>query len=192
MRMKKTIGFAVTGSHCTFAKVLKAMEKLTEEYSVVPILSYRAAQTDTRFTLASAFREEVKRITGKEPILTIEQAEPIGPKALLDLLVICPCTGNTVAKLAAGITDTSVTMAFKAHSRNNRPTLLSLSTNDGLGANAQNIGRLINTKNVFFVPFGQDDPTQKPNSLAADLRLLPQACAEALNKNQLQPILCSF
>lgn len=190
--MKKTIGFAVTGSHCTFAKVLKAMEKLAGEYELIPVFSYTAAHTDTRFTAAHAFFEEVKRITGREPITTIERAEPIGPKALLDLLVICPCTGNTIAKLAGGITDTPVTMAFKAHMRNNRPTLLSISTNDGLGANAQNIGRLLNTKNLYFVPFGQDDPEKKPNSLASDLSLLAPACAAALEKSQLQPVIRSF
>ncbi len=190
--MKQTVGFAVCGSHCNFSAVRKAMEALAKDFDLLPILSNRAAGTDTRFTTAAEFRKEVERITGKSPICTVEGAEPIGPQKLLDLLLICPCTGNTVAKLALGITDTPVTMAFKAHMRNNRPVLLSIATNDGLGANAQNIGRLLNTRNVFFVPFGQDDPVGKIYSLNADLRLLNEACVCALKGKQLQPVLRSF
>ncbi len=186
--MKHTIGFAVTGSHCTFGKALSALETLAELYDVVPIVS-SAALTDTRFFNSLTFQKRIEEITGKKPISSIREAEPIGPGALLDLLVICPCTGNTVAKLALGITDTPVTMAFKAHMRNDRPVLLAISTNDGLAANAQNIGRLLNTKNVFFVPFGQDDPKKKKFSLVSDLSLISEAADCALKRTQLQPVL---
>ena len=186
--MKHTIGFAVTGSHCTFGKTLSALEKLADVYDVVPIVS-PAVMTDTRFFNSGTFLKRLEEITGRKPIASVREAEPIGPGGLLDLLVICPCTGNTVAKLALGITDTSVTMAFKAHARNDRPVLLGISTNDGLGANAQNIGRLLNTKNVFFVPFYQDDPENKKFSLVSDLSLLPEAAECALKRTQLQPVI---
>lgn len=190
--MKPQVGFAVTGSHCNFAAVLKAAEKLKEEVELTPILSFRSAHTNTRFTTAEDFRRRLEAIAQRECIDTIEGAEPIGPKKLLDLLLICPCTGNTLAKLASGITDSPVTMAFKAHMRNNRPTLLSIATNDGLGANAQNIGRLLNTRNVFFVPFGQDDPVGKAYSLQGDLSLLAEACRWALQGKQIQPVIKSL
>ena len=190
--MKKTVGFAVTGSHCTFNSILGVLEKLCCEYEVIPIMSGAAVNTDTRVFKADDFVKRIEDITSNKAISSIKDAEPIGPKKLLDLLVICPCTGNTSAKIALGITDSPVTMAFKAHIRNDRPVLLSISTNDGLGANAQNIGRLLNTKNVFFVPFGQDDAFNKKFSLVSDLNLLPEAARLALDKIQLQPVLKSF
>lgn len=189
--MKQKVGFALTGSHCTFAKALSALEKLAGIYDIVPIVS-PAALTDTRFFSAADLAGRLEKITGRKPISSIRDAEPIGPGAPLDLLIICPCTGNTVAKLALGITDTTVTMAFKAHMRNDRPVLLSISTNDGLGANAQNIGRLLNTRNVFFVPFFQDDPKNKRFSLVSDLSLLAEAADCALKKTQLQPVVRSL
>ena len=189
--MKKTVGFAVTGSHCTFPRLKSALEELCGEFDVIPILS-REASTDSRFMGAGELTRMLGSVTGRTPVATVGEAEPIGPKKLLDLLVICPCTGNTAAKIALGITDGPVTMAFKAHVRNSRPVLLSVFTNDGLGANAQNIGRLMNTKNVFFVPFGQDDPENKPCSLTADLTKLVPAAKMALESKQLQPVVVSF
>ena len=189
---KPSLGFAVTGSHCTLQRVLPVLKQLCESYQVLPIFSFTVAQTDTRFQASREFLQAVKAITGVEPVTTISQAEPIGPKALLDVLLVCPCTGNTLAKLAQGITDTPVTMACKAHMRNNRPLVLSISTNDGLGLNAQNLGRLLSVKNIFFVPFGQDDWEHKPNSLGADLSLVSETCRLSLEGRQLQPILRTF
>ena len=184
------VGFAITGSYCTFAKVFPVLEELSQRYTFVqPIFSERAAVTDTRFGNASCFVDWAERATGSRPILTIREAEPIGPKKLLDVLVIAPCTGNTLAKLAAGMTDTSVTMAAKAHLRNGRPLVLAPSTNDGLTASLANLGALSVRKNVYFVPFGQDDPEGKPASLVADMSLIPQAVAAALEGRQLQPML---
>ncbi len=183
------IGFALTGSFCTFDKVIRELEKLTEIYDVTPIMSPAAAFTDTRFGKAAHFREEITRLCKKDIITTITSAEPIGPKKLFDALVIAPCTGNTIAKLASGITDTAVTMAAKAHLRNERPLVIAPSTNDGLGANAKNIGLLLNTKNVYFVPFGQDDPIKKHKSLVSHFEKIIPALEEALKENQLQPLL---
>ena len=189
---KPSLGFAVTGSHCTLQKTLPVLKELCQSYRVLPILSFSVTRTDTRFQRSEEYLQAVKAITGVEPVTSIPQAEPIGPKGLLDLLLVCPCTGNTLAKLAHGITDTPVTMACKAHMRNDRPLILSISTNDGLGLNAQNLGRLLSVKNIFFVPFGQDDWEHKPNSLGADLSLVAQTCRLALEGHQLQPILRSF
>ena len=184
------IGFAFTGSFCTFGKVIAELEKLCEIYpDVTPIMSTTAANTSTRFGSAVDFKEKIASVCKKDIITTIEEAEPIGPKKLFDVLIIAPCTGNTLAKIAAGITDTSVTLAAKAHLRNERSLLIAPSTNDGLGANAKNIGTLLNTKNVFFVPFGQDDPESKHRSLVADFSKIVPALEEAVEGRQYQPIL---
>ena len=184
------IGFAVCGSFCTHAQVLKALETLTALYeNVVPIVSEISAAEDTRFGTAQALIDRMEQLTGRSVLHSIKEVEPFGPKGLLDLLVIAPATGNTVAKLANGITDTAVTMAAKAHLRNGRPVLLALASNDGLAAGAKNIGELLVRKNYFFVPFGQDAPEGKPSSLIADFTLLPAAVDAALAGRQLQPIL---
>jgi dipicolinate synthase subunit B len=184
------IGFAITGSFCTINKVVSEVEKLVKEGAeVYPILSNIVDECDTRFGTAKDLKDTLKTITGKDPISTIVGAEPIGPKSILDILVIAPCTGNTMAKITNAITDTPVTMAYKAHLRNQKPVVIAISTNDGLGANGSNIGRLINTKNVFIVPFGQDSPNDKPNSLVAKMELLSPTIKEALNGKQIQPIL---
>ncbi len=190
--ISKNIGFAFCGSYCTFEKAIGALEKTKEIYdTVTPIMSENAYSTDTRFGTAQSFIDRIETICSKKIISTIRDAEPFGPQALLDILVIAPCTGNTIAKLAAGITDSSVTMAAKAHLRNNRPILIAVSTNDGLSGNAANIGRLLNRKNVFFVPYFQDDPIKKPASLTADFSLVPKAIEAALTGVQLQPVLCT-
>lgn len=183
------LGFALTGSFCTFDKVIRELEKLTEIYDVIPIMSPAAAFTDTRFGKAGAFREKISALCNKDIITSITSAEPVGPKKLFDVLVIAPCTGNTLAKLASGVTDTAVTMAAKAHLRNERPLVIAPSTNDGLGANAKNIGLLLNTKNIYFVPFGQDDPIKKHKSLVSDFALISPTIEEAIKGNQLQPLL---
>lgn len=188
-----TVGFGITGSFCTFSRVKQAVEKLKQEdYRVIPIFSEHAAAFDTRFGDAERFREEIELLTEEKGIYTIPEAEPIGPKKLLDLMIILPCTGNTLAKLANGITDTSVLMAAKAHLRNERPLLISISSNDALGLNLKNIGILVPVKNVFFVPFGQDDPIKKPNSLIAHTELIADAAKVALEGIQLQPILVPY
>lgn len=185
----KKLGLAVCGSFCTFEDLLPAAEALAQEYELTPILSPAAYSTDTRFGLAAAFVKSLREICGREPITTLEAAEPLGPRQPLDGLVVAPCTGNTLARLAAGIADTAVTFAVKAHLRNGRPVVVAVSTNDGLAAAAENIGALLNRKHYYFVPFGQDDPRGKPASLKADLRLLPETVAEALSGRQLQPLL---
>ena len=186
------VGFAFCGSFCTMSKALDALEEVAGRWApVVPIVSERVAATDTRFGNAHDFMREMERICARRVIATVEQAEPIGPKQMLDLLVICPCTGNTLAKLAHGITDTSVTMAAKAHLRNGRPLVIALATNDGLSAAAPNLGALLGRKNVYFVPFGQDDWRGKPTSLVADFSLVPQTIQAALRGEQLQPVLLS-
>lgn len=185
-----TIGFAICGSFCTFKNVFKEIEKLVASgYEVVPIMSENAYSLDTRFGEAEFWQNEFKRITKKDIIHTITAAEPIGPKKLLDALVIAPCTGNTLAKLANGITDTSVTLAAKAHLRNARPLVLAVSTNDALSGAGKNIGKLLNYKNTYFVPFRQDSFTNKPCSCVADFSLLEKAIESALNGVQLQPVL---
>ena len=184
------IGFALTGSFCTYEPVLAAMKRLTLEYeTVLPILSFAAAATDSRFGSANSFRARIEAICGRPVIDTIAGAEPIGPRKLLDLLIVAPCTGNTLAKLAAGVADTPVTLACKAHLRNARPILLAVSTNDGLAGNAKSIGVLLDRRHFYFVPFGQDNPEKKPTSLVADMDRIPEAAAAALRGEQLQPIL---
>ena len=184
------IGFAITASYCTFSKILKPIQQLVDEgANVIPILSFNASNLNSRFGKANDFKEKIKKITNKEIIDTIADAEPIGPNASLDILVIAPCTGNTLAKLAAGITDTPVTMACKAHLRNKRPVLIGISSNDGLSANALNIGKLINTKEYYFIPFHQDDSENKPNSIIAKWDLLLPSVSSSLLHKQLQPIL---
>ena len=187
---KERVGFAVCGSFCTHAKVLEALEQLAKEYeTVIPIVSETAGNTDTRFGTSDALLERLRELTGREPLMDIPSVEPIGPKGLLDVLVIAPATGNTLAKLAAGITDTAVTMAAKAHLRNGRPVVIAVASNDGLSAGAKNIGELLVRKNYYFVPFGQDSAMLKPCSLMADFTLLPQTIDAALRGEQLQPVL---
>lgn len=186
---KIRLGFAVCGSFCTFKSVLEELEKLAKEYDITPIMSSGAAFTDTRFGKAEDLRRRITEICGKEPITTIAGAEPIGPQALLDVLVIEPCTGNTLGKLANGITDTAVTMAAKAHLRNGRPVVLAVSTNDALGASARNIGTLMNAKNIYFVPMRQDAPQGKPASVVANFAKTGAAIKAALEGKQVQPVL---
>ena len=183
------VGFAFTGSFCTLARAMGALEQTAARWQVQPIVSETVAATDTRFGNAHDFMREMQRICDRRPIESIKEAEPIGPKKLLDVLVIAPCTGNTLAKLAAGIADTSVTMAAKAHLRNGRPVVVAVSTNDGLGGAARNIGELLCRKHYYFVPFRQDDPVGKPTSLVADMDLVPATVAAALRGEQLQPLL---
>lgn len=183
------IGLAMCGSFCTFDSVIDELSKLAATYDITPIMSPAAYGTDTRFGLASSFVREVERICSKPVITAIEDAEPIGPKKLLDVLVIAPCTGNTLAKLARGVADTCVTLAYKAHMRNGRPCVIAVSSNDALAAGAENIGRLLDRKNVYFVPFGQDDPQGKPSSLVADFSLIAPTVEAALERRQLQPLL---
>lgn len=186
---KIRLGFAMCGSFCTFKLMLEELERLAKDYDITPIMSQGAAFTDTRFGKAEDFRRRVAEICGREPITTIADAEPIGPRALLDVLVIEPCTGNTLGKLANGITDTPVTMAAKAHLRNGRPLVLAVSTNDALGASARNIGTLMNAKNIFFVPMRQDSPRGKPASVVADFSETAAAIKSALEGRQTQPLL---
>jgi len=186
----KTIGFAMCGSFCTFKRAVAVIRTLTETGAeVIPVMSETAALTDTRFGNAADFISEIETLTGHRVISTIKDAEPIGPRAPFDLLIVLPCTGNTLAKAAAGITDSSVTMAIKAHLRNGRPVLIGVSTNDGLATAAQNIGALMTRRNIYFIPFAQDDTEKKPSSLVALFdRTLPAAEA-ALDGKQLQPVL---
>ena len=187
---KERVGFAVCGSFCTHAKVLEALGELVKEYeTVIPIASEMSAFTDTRFGSADDLLEKLEELTGNEVLYDIPSVEPIGPKKLLDVLVIAPATGNTVAKLAAGITDTAVTMAAKAHLRNGGPVVIALASNDGLSAGAKNIGELLVRKNYYFVPFGQDNAVQKPCSLVADFSKISETVDAALRGVQLQPVL---
>ena len=186
----QTVGFAVCGSFCTHAKAMEALEQVKARFStVIPIVSECTAATDTRFGPAHELMREMERICDRRVISSIREAEPIGPKKLLDLLIIAPCTGNTLGKLACGITDTAVTMAAKAHLRNQRPLLIAPSTNDGLTASAPNLGALLSRKYIYFVPFGQDDPVKKPTSLVVDFSLVADAAQAALEGRQLQPLL---
>ena len=187
---RKTIGLAMCGSFCTFSRVLDAFSALDRaQYDLVPIQSQAAYATDTRFGAAADFRARLEALCGRPIIHTIEEAEPIGPKKLLDVLVIAPCTGNTLAKLAAGIADGPVTLAAKAHLRNERPIVLAVSTNDALAGNAASLGALLNRRGYYFVPFGQDSAIKKPRSLVADFSQLPAALSAALQGQQLQPML---
>ncbi len=184
----KTIGFGVTGSFCTFSQIIPVMKKLAQNNQVIPVLSNMAYDTDTRFYRAEDFREEVRQACGSEIIHTIVEAEPIGPQKLFDIMVIAPCTGNTLAKLCAGVTDTPVLMAAKAHIRNDRPLAIAVSTNDALGAAARNIGELMNRRNVYFAPFQQDDHEKKPRSMVACMDLIENALDWALKGIQIQPM----
>lgn len=184
------IGLCVCGSFCTLKKTIEVAKRLKSSgHTLLPIFSYAISSMDTRFFKAEAFTKEIIAITGEEPITTIVDAEPIGPLKKLDLVLVTPTTGNTLAKIAAGITDTPVTMAVKAHLRNERPVVLSIATNDALSTNAQNIGALINRKHIYFVPFGQDDYINKPNSLVSDTSLTEKAIEQAMEGRQLQPLI---
>lgn len=190
--INRNIGFAFCGSYCTFEKAIGSLKKISQMYeNVTPLMSENAYGTDTKYGTAQSHIDRIEALCKKKVISTIRDAEPFGPKALIDIFIIAPCTGNTLAKLSAGITDSSVTMAAKANLRNNRPVLIAVSTNDGLSGNASNIGKLLNRKNIFFVPFYQDDPLNKPCSLVADFDLLPDAAEAALRGVQLQPLLCA-
>lgn len=187
---KTTIGFALTGSFCTFEKALTQMAELVRRgYEVLPVVSFNAGSLDTRFMTAAHLRERLLEITGHLPIDTLKDAEPIGPQKLCDVFVIAPATGNSLSKLVNGQFDTPALLGAKSHLRNENPLVLAVSTNDGLGAAAQNIGRLLTWRNVYFVPFGQDDPVKKPRSLVADFDQLPRTIAAALTGVQLQPML---
>lgn len=186
----KKIGFAMCGSFCTFSKAFEQLERLLEMGAdVTAMMSFNASYIDTRFGKAQEHIERLETLTGKRVLRTIAETEPIGPKKMFDVLLIAPCTGNTLAKLAVGIIDTPVTMAAKSHIRNGSPLVIALSTNDGLAGSAKNIGALLNYRYVYFVPFAQDDPEAKPRSLAADFLLVPEAIAAALEEKQLQPVI---
>ena len=189
MDNKKRLGLALCGSYCTYEKLFQAAEKLAETYDLIPIMSENAAETDTRFGTATEHIKRLMLLSGHKVVTTIAEAEPLGPAQPMDALLIAPCTGNTLAKLSHGITDTVVTMAAKAHLRNGRPVIIALSTNDGLSGSAENIARLLNRKHFYFVPFRQDDPVKKPRSLQADFSLLEETVRAALQGRQLQPIL---
>ena len=191
-KKQRTVGFAITGSFCTYEKIKGVVRRLVEEDNrVVPIFSNMAQTVNCRFGNAKDFIIEIQEITGERGIFSIQEAGPIGPKGFLDVLVIAPCTGNTMAKLCAGITDSPVLMAAKAHMRNDRPVVISLSTNDALGASLKNIGMLMNTKNIYFVPFGQDDYRKKPKSMIAHTDLIEDTIEAALEGKQLQPVVRS-
>lgn len=185
-----TIGYALCGSFCTFDQSMHALQQLAEQYEhIIPIFSEASASTDTRFGKAADFIAQAEKICRHRALLSLAQAEPIGPKKLLDLLVIAPCTGNTLAKLSCGIADSTVTLACKAHLRNERPVVLAVSTNDALAGNAASIGKLLARRHFYFVPFGQDNPIRKPTSLVADFTRLPQTVELALQGRQIQPLL---
>ena len=184
------IGFGITGSFCTFDKILPQIKILKDKgANITPVFSYNSQNFNTRFYEAKDFVRDVKNITGNEGFFTIQDSEKVGPGKLFDVMIIAPCTGNTLAKLANGITDTPVLMAAKAHLRNEKPLVIAISTNDGLSMNFQNVGRLMNIKNIYFVPFGQDDYIKKTNSLVAHLDLIEPTILHALNGKQIQPVL---
>ncbi|MBQ3052212.1 MAG: dipicolinate synthase subunit B [Clostridia bacterium] len=189
--MKKiTLGYALCGSFCTIKQSLEVLRELkSKDFDIIPIMSNIVYNTDTRFTKAKELVQEVESVCGARVIHDIPSAEPIGPKNLLDLIVVCPCTGNTISKIALGITDTPVTLAVKAHLRNQKPVVLAIATNDALGATAKNIGLLHNTKNIFFAPYAQDDPFSKTNSLVCDFSLVPKTVEAALSGKQIQPVI---
>ncbi|MFS1513146.1 dipicolinate synthase subunit B [Chengkuizengella sp. SCS-71B] len=189
----KNVGFALSGSHCTVEEVLPEIQRFVDEgANVIPIVSSTLQTTDTRFGKAKDWLKKLKEITRNDIISTIVEAEPLGPSKLLDVLVIAPCTGNTTSKLANAMTDSPVIMAAKAQLRNLKPLVLAISTNDGLGLNASNIAKLYNTKNIYFVPYGQDNPEQKPNSLVANMDLVVEACASAIDGKQIQPMIIQY
>lgn len=187
------IGVALTGSHCTFKSVFNQIELLIKEGAeIYPIVSERASNADTRFGEGKQWVRMLEELTGREVIDTIVKAEPIGPESFLDVILVAPCTGNTLAKLANGVVDGTVLMAVKAHLRNLKPVVIAISTNDGLGLNAKNLGLLLNTKNIYFVPFGQDSPNKKQNSLVAHMDKIADTILEALKGRQLQPLLIEY
>lgn len=183
------LGFAICASFCNHAQVMREYERLSERHELIPILSDNAARFDTRFGTAEALIERVETLAGRRAVRTIVEAEPLGPSNAMDALVIAPCTGSTLARLAAGVTDNAVTMAAKSHLRNGRPVVLAVATNDGLAASAPNIAALLGRKHYYFVPFGQDDPARKPTSLVADFTQLEATLEQAMEGRQLQPIL---
>ena len=190
MFKNKTFGWAITGSFCTIPEVYEKIEEVVaENANVMPIISEKVANTDTRVGPSSKIIKKLEEITGNDVIKNMNNAEPIGPKKMFDLLIIAPCTGSSIARLNCGITDSSVLMAAKAHLRNNRPVVIGVSTNDGLSTNARNIGDLLNKKNIYFVPFGQDDPKGKPNSLKFDNEKITDTIKQALSGKQIQPII---
>lgn len=187
---KIKVGYALTGSFCTFDRSLDEMKALRQQgYDIIPIMSFNAYSLDTRFGKAESFRRKIEEISGREIISTITSAEPVGPKGLTDIMVVLPCTGNTLAKLANGIYDTPVTLAVKSHLRNQRPVVIGVSTNDSLSAAAKNIGALLNNKHYYFVPMRQDDPQKKPFSVVCDFTQLKSTVEAALSGKQLQPML---
>lgn len=187
------IGLAITGSFCTFNKVYKEIENIVSTGAkVTPIFSFSAASLDTRFGNAKEWVDKFEKLTGNKSIMTIQEAEPVGPKNMFDILVIAPCTGNTIAKLANALTDTPVLMAAKSHVRNQRPVVIAISTNDGLGMNAKNLGILLNSKHYFFVPYGQDNPVEKKNSLVAKLEFAIPTIEQALEGKQIQPMIVEY
>ena len=186
-----TIGFAMCGSFCTYAQVFPVMEELARDHTLIPIFSFASGSIDSRFGTAQAHLQRAREICGRSPLRTIEGTEPIGPKKMLDALIIAPCTGNTLAKLAHSIADTPVTMAAKSHLRNGRPVIVAVSTNDALAGAAENIGKLLARKHYYFVPFRQDDPEKKPTSMVADFTKIPQALMSALEGKQIQPLILS-
>ena len=186
----KRIGFVMTGSFCTFKKTIEQLEKIiNEKAEVLPVMSYNAYNLDTKFGKAKDYIDKIQKLTGKEIIHTIQEAEPIGPKRMTDIMIIVPASGNTMAKLAYDIIDTPATMAAKSHLRNDLPLVIAPSTNNGLGANAQNIGKLLNRANHFFVPFRQDNPITKPRSIVFDPQYIIKTLEMALDREQVQPIL---
>ena len=190
MKRQGRIGFGFCGSYCTYGQAMQALEEVAEGWEeVIPIVADSGAVTDTRFGEAAMWLSRMEEVCGRKPLISIKEVEPIGPKKLLDGLVVCPCTGNTLGKLAHGIADTSVTMAVKSHLRNGRPVVLAVSTNDGLGGAAENIGKLLSRRDIYFVPFGQDDPEEKPRSLVADFGQVSAALTAALEGRQIQPLL---
>ena len=184
-----TVGFALSGSFCTFSEIFPVMEEVTKQHKVIPIFSFSATTIDSRFGAAQEHLRKAEEICGTKVLCNIEAVEPIGPKKLLDALIIAPCTGNTLAKLAHSIADTPVTMAAKSHLRNGRPVIVAISTNDALAGAAENIGKLLARKHYYFVPFGQDDAAKKPTSIVADFSKIPQTLELALAGQQIQPIL---
>lgn len=184
-----TVGFALCGSFCTYAQVFPVMEKLAEDHQIIPIFSFASASVDSRFGTADEHLDRVREICGRSPLRTVEGTEPIGPKQLLDALIIAPCTGNTLAKLAHSIADTPVTMAAKSHLRNGRPVIVAVSTNDALAGAAENIGKLLARKHYYFVPFRQDDPVNKPTSMVADFSKIPETLDAAMKGIQIQPVI---
>ena len=183
------IGLALTGSYCTYDKALAALETLARRYDVTALMSENAYATDTRFGDAAGFVRRLEALTGQPVLHTVAETEPVGPNELFDVLAVAPCTGNTAAKLAAGITDTAVTMAVKSQLRSGKPVVLAFGSNDGLGVSARNIGELLNRKNIYFVPMYQDDPVKKPRSLASDYRRLEETILAACEGRQIEPIL---